>query len=379
MLIETLTYNNIWHYDTDMTIPPSSDYASIVFIFGNRETLKQPEIYHEMKELYPHADIVGCSTSGNISNGQLSHAPMVATAVHFEKGLIRLGIKDFTRDDNLVNVSEEVVNQLPLEGLKHIFLLADGLQMNGSSLAMGVNWAVNHTISITGGLAGDGMEFEETWVIANDVAKQGRVVAIGFYGESLHISSGCYSGWSEFGIYRRITNSVGNIVYEIDHQPALDLYKKYLGEYAQELPESGLRFPFNVKKTKDSVAVIRSVLAINEEDKSLIFAGDVNEGSYARLMKTDIDGLIDGSSIAGNQIEKFNKKNALGLVVSCIGRRVILNQLVDEEIESIANILGENVQLTGFYSYGELAPHSDTILSCQLHNQTMTLTVLYEE
>lgn len=377
MIIETLTYYNRWKHDNQQQI--HSTQSTLIFIFGQREALKQAKIYHEMKELYPNADIVGCSSGGNISQGQLSHAQMVATVVHFDQGSAQLSIKDFTAQDDLVNVSEELIDQLPREGLKHVFLLSDGLNMNGSSLAQGANRAVNHLIPITGGLAGDGTAFEETWVIANDVAKQNRVVAIGFYGKSLQVSSGCSAGWDEFGIYRRITKSIGNIVYEIDHQPALDLYKKYLGEYANELPESGLRFPFNVKKSMESDAVIRSVLAINEEERSLIFAGDVEEGTYARLMKTDIDGLIDGAENAALHIKQSNTKNALGLVVSCVGRRVVLNQLTDEEIESMGDILGENVALTGFYSYGELAPHSDEILSCKLHNQTMTLTVIYEE
>lgn len=378
MITETLSYSTCWKYDNEEQ-KISSTEATLIFIFGDRKILKEAKLYHEMRKLYPNTDIVGCTSSGNILGSQLSQAHVVATVVQFEHASVELAIKDFTREDDLLKVSEELINQLPSEGLKHIFLLSDGLNMNGSSLVKGMNRALNHSISITGGLAADGTAFEETLVIANDIAKENRLVAIGFYGEGLCISSGCYAGWEEFGIYRRITKAKGNIVYEIDHQPALELYKKYLGEYAHELPHSGLRFPFNVKKTVESDAVIRSVLAINEEDKSLIFAGDVSEGAYARLMKTDIDGLIDGAELAARQIKQSNEKSALGLVVSCVGRRVILNQLSDEELESLSEILGESVQLTGFYSYGELAPHSDEVLSCRLHNQTMTLTVIYED
>lgn len=377
MLTKTLIYDNRWKTsDENETILKE---ASIVFIFGNREDIKEPKIYKEIRALFPDADIVGCSSSGNIIDGALSEASVVATAVYFEKGTVQLSVQDFTPEDNVSAMAEKIIHGLPSEGLKHVFLLSDGLNINGSCLAKGANSALKGDIAMTGGLAGDGTDFEETWVIANDVAKQNRLVAIGFYGESLHISSGCFAGWDEFGIYRRITKSEGNVVYEIDNQPALDLYKKYLGTYANELPGSGLRFPFNVKKDENTDAVIRSILAVNEEEKSLFFAGDVEEGSYARLMKTDIDGLIDGSEVAASRIKQFNDKPALGLVVSCVGRRVILNQLTDEEIEAISDILGENVALTGFYSYGELAPHSNEILSCRLHNQTMTLTTIYEE
>lgn len=377
MKIETLNYKDKqWQIDENILEKNKTD---IVLIFGNRNVIKTEESYLELKKIYPNADIVGCSSSGNILGESIVKSSLVGTAISFDKGYVKTSIKDFLFSDDPYIVSQELVEALPKENLQHIFLLSDGLNMNGSMLAKGANSLLDTNISITGGLAADGMDFEETWVVANGVARQNRMVAIGFYGESLHVSSGCYAGWEEFGIYRHITKSEGNIVYEIDNQPALDLYKKYLGEYAKDLPNSGLEFPFNVKETRDSPAIIRSVLAINEEEKTLIFAGDVPEGSYARLMKADIDGLIDGSETAAKSIVKHNKKDALALVVSCVGRRVVLNQLTDEELEVVGDTLGENVHLTGFYSYGELAPHSNELLSCELHNQTMTLTAIYED
>ncbi|KIM09948.1 MAG: hypothetical protein KU29_01480 [Sulfurovum sp. FS06-10] len=379
MLTETLTYYNEWQYNNEQKIPLGK--ANLVFIFGDRKVFKEAKAYEEIKTLYPNAHIVGCTSSGNILNAQVSDALMVATAVQFEHGYVEVSIQDFTSEDDLIHISNELLLALPQEGLKHVFLLSDGLNMNGTSLAQGANNAMNHKMPITGGLAGDGTDFEQTWIMADDVARQNRVVAIGFYGEKLSISSGCYAGWDEFGILRRITKSEGNIVYEIDNQPALDLYKKYLGEYARDLPEAGLQFPFKVTKDThpDSEALIHSVLGIDEEIKSVIFAGDVPQGSYVKLMKTNIDGLIDGSEMAAGMINQANESDALGLVVSCVGRRLVLKQLTDEELEVIGDTLGENVQLTGFYSYGEFAPYSDELLSCRLHNQTMTLTVIYEE
>lgn len=377
MTIERLKYiNEQWEIEENELNNKPTD---IVFAFGDRDTIKKADIYEKLKILYPKADIVGCSSSGNILGDSISDAPIVATAISFDKGRVEISVEDFSDTDNQCKASYQLIENLPKENLQHIFILSDGLNMNGSFLAKGANQAVTSGVTITGGLAGDGIDFEETWVIANDIASQNRMVAVGFYGESFHISSGCYAGWEEFGIYRRITKSINNIVYEIDGKPALDLYKKYLGEYAENLSANGLRFPFNIKKENEDYAVIRSVLSVDEDKKALIFAGDVPNGSFARLMKSDIDGLIDGSEMAASNIKQYNTKTALGLVVSCIGRRVILNQLSYEELESIADILGDNVELTGFYSYGELAPYSDKVLSCQLHNQTMTLTVIYED
>jgi len=279
----------------------------------------------------------------------------------------------------LVDISQKLIEELPKEGLKHIFILADGLRTNGSSLAIGANRAYDGMLPITGGLAGDDNRFEETWIIADDIPRQGRIAAVGFYGDTISVSSACYAGWDEFGITRRITRSKGNIVYEIDHQPALTLYKKYLGEFANQLPSSALRFPLSIKASEEDRPIIRSIMAIDESNQSLTFAGDVPEGSFARLMKTDIDGLIDGLKSVAQKMRQDNSLDALGLVVSCVGRRVVLDQLTDEELETIHEAVGEHVQLAGFYSYGELAPYSDTLQTCQLHNQTMTITVIYED
>ncbi|CAA6816507.1 MAG: FIG00656238: hypothetical protein [uncultured Sulfurovum sp.] len=377
MTIDTLIYEDTqWNIEDNIVDKNSTD---IVFLFGDRETIKAKEYLAFLQERYPNAELIGCSSSGNILGEEISLAPLVGTAVSLDNGYVKVSTNIFTEEDEQKMMTKALVEGLPTEDLKHVFVLSDGLNMNGSSLAEGINEAVKNKVSSTGGLAGDGTNFEETWVIANGEVSQKRVVAVGFYGEGVVVESGCYAGWDEFGVFRKITKSTNNIVYEIDGEPALDLYKKYLGIYAKDLPGSALDFPMNIKKNDTDEAIIRTILGVDEEAKSLTFAGDVPEGYLARLMKTNIDGLIDGSEMAARQIKKINDKSALGLVVSCVGRRLVLKQLTDEELESIAETLGDNVQLVGFYSYGELAPFSSELSSCSLHNQTMTLTVIYEE
>lgn len=351
--------------------------ATIVFIFGDTRTFKQPEYFHQLKAKYSNAQIIGCSSSGNILGAEVADAPLIATAIMLEKAYIKVNAIDIKENENIETISGELINKLYNDDLKHIFILSDGLLINGSELVRGVNKVTK--VPISGGMAGDGDRFEETWVIANSEPSQEKIVAVGFYGDSLTISSGCQGGWSEFGAERLITRSEGNILYEIDHEPALDLYKKYLGDYAKDLPNSGLRFPLSIKLNPNDPETIRTLLAISEEDKSITFAGDVPEGFTARLMKPNIDILIDGAGKAAEEINQRNDEQALGLVVSCVGRKIIMNQLVDEELESIEDVLGKNVNLTGFYSYGEISPFEKHQTTCQLHNQTMTLTVIYED
>lgn len=353
--------------------------ADIVFTFGETESIKQASTYDKLKKLYPSASIVGCSSSGNVMGSEVSGADAVASAVQFSSAKIQTSIVDFETNDDLESLSLQLINQLEQSAdLKHIFVLSDGLNINGSELVKGINKVAS--VPVTGGLSGDGDRFAETWVIANDAAKQKRLVAIGFYGESLNVSSGCFGGWTSFGTFRTITKSEANVVYEIDGEPALDLYKTYLGEAAERLPSAGLRFPLSIRKDDKDTEVIRTLLAVDEEKKSITFAGDVPEGYSARLMKTDIDKLIDGAGFAAENIQQSNQKSALCLVVSCVGRKLVLSQLVDEELEAVEEELGNQAQLIGFYSYGEIAPFKEEIVhSCQLHNQTMTLTAVFED
>lgn len=377
MIIESLYYDNEkWQFENEC-IEIKED-VDLVMAFGDTDVFEEAEHYKYLRSLYPNAEIIGSSSSGNVLGAQISQKSIVATAINFSKSHLKVNVIDFDSNDDLEVISRELVSNLPNEDLKSIFIISDGLNMNGSTLAQGVNLEKKN-ILITGGLAGDDARFEKTLIMANDVPKSKRVVAIGFYGKDIHVSSGCYAGWEEFGVERIITKSSANVVYEIDNEPALSLYKKYLGDEAKNLPGSGLRFPLNIKASEDAKSTTRTLLAVDEEDQSLTFAGDVPEGSLAKLMKSDIDGLIDGSGIAAERIQKTNSAIALGLVVSCVGRKLVMNDLVDEELEIIEDVVGTNVHLTGFYSYGELAPFSDEIGNCQLHNQTMTLTVIYED
>jgi hypothetical protein len=177
-----------------------------------------------------------------------------------------------------------------------------------------------------------------------------------------------------------VTRSKGNILYELDGQCALDLYKKYLGPQAEGLPATGLFFPLNIRIGSGNIELVRTILGINEKEKSMIFAGDVPEGAYARLMKANHDRLVDGAIKAARMsCETVGCTSPdLAILISCIGRRLVLRQRTDEEIEEVSNIFGAKTALTGFYSYGEICP-PNSVEKSELHNQTMTITTLLEK
>ncbi len=376
MYIDTLHFTGESWTPIAQEIPDKSA-VDIVFLFGESDTLKHEANYSEILSLYPGAQVVGASSSGNIMGPEISGESIVATAVKFEKCSVAVSSVDINENDDLEKLSQTLIERLPQQHLKHVFVMSDGLNVNGSNLTRGLNH-INSLFTISGGMAGDGQRFQETWVVHKGHSCQNQIVAVGFYGDDLTVSTGCYAGWSSFGAERLVTRSQGNILYELDGRPALDLYKEYLGDFASDLPYSGMRFPLNIKADQDSPEVIRTLLAIDEQARSITFAGDVPQGYIARLMKPDLDVLIEGAEKAAQDIRQVKDRRGLALVVSCVGRRAVMQELAEEELDAISETLGDKVQLTGFYSYGEIAPMQGDAMYCQLHNQTMTLTTLYE-
>ena len=351
--------------------------AQLLLVFSDPDCLADPAPLKELQQRFPNARLVGGSTAGNVLGTTVSDNDIVATAVYLEKGRIRVLTADIENPADLRATTTRLADELQAEDLKHILLFCDGLKFNGSDVAMAVN--ASSKISATGGLMADKERFAKTRVVSDTSARENRLVLVGLYGSQLSVRSGCDSGWGEFGIDRVITRSKGNVVYEIDGQPALELYKTYLGKLAAELPSSGLRFPLSIRSTKEGPALIRTLLAVDEQSQSLVFAGDVPEGAISLLMKGKIDDLIGGARSAGSQaMESGARGPSLAVLISCVGRRLVMDQLTEEELDAVDDALQQTAWLTGFYSYGELAPHRSELLQCQLHNQTMTITLIAE-
>lgn len=347
----------------------------IVFVFANIDTLKAYKHSKLLKQRYPNASIVGCSTAGNILDATVDAYDAVASAVSFEHGYVQIA-KKHLHAEHISEDTHDLVDSFEKQNLKHIFLLSPGL-INGSDIVNGID--IDESITISGGLAGDAYKFENTNLFADEEEGENLLIAIGFYGASLHVSIGCNTGWNEFGAARTVTKSLKNCVYEIDGKPAIELYEKYLGDKINELPNSALRFPLSVKEhIDDKNEVIMVMMGINP-DKSLVYAGDIQEGSVIRLMKTNVSNLLEGAALSAKGVEKYNDKPSLSLAVSCSARRSVLKQFSDEELDIINTILPENTEVIGFYSYGEIAPFSNELSKSLLHNQTMTITTIYED
>lgn len=353
---------------------------NLAFLFGARSLLKQGKAVEDLRGWLPGASLIGCSTSGEIIGDQVTDGSLVATVVSFNDTRSRTAALRISEAASSYDVGQRLAQSLNEPSLRHVFVLSDGLKVNGSDLARGIASGLTEGVSVTGGLSGDGNDFAETWVIANDEGGAHMVAAVGLYGDRLRVGYGSLGGWQPFGPVREITRAEGNILYELDGQSALDLYKMYLGVHAEQLPVSALLFPLMVSAADAGQGVVRTILSVDEEAKSMTFAGDIPQDGTAQFMKTNVDNLVDGATAAAEaSLEGLSERSPdLALLVSCVGRKLVMKQRTEDEIEAVRGVFGTRTKLAGFYSYGELCPFGRGD-ECRLHNQTMTITALAEE
>jgi len=351
--------------------------AQLLLAFGDTARLAGDEVFAALRQAYPLAEIVGCSGAGEIYGSSVSDESLVVSALHFEHTAVRLATATIVEMAESYSAGQSMAQALLGDGLSHVLVFSDGLSVNGSELVRGFRSELPAGVELTGGLAGDGERFQRTLVFADAPASEKTLVAVGFYGSRLAVGYGSVGGWDTFGPERLITRSAGNVLFDLDGKPALELYKRYLGEHAAGLPATGLLFPLLLRS--ENGGVVRTILGVNEAEQSLTFAGDMPEGRHARLMKANFDRLVDGAVAAAEvSLEGQGGRAAqFALLISCVGRKLVLKQRIDEEVLGIRQILGNQLPFAGFYSYGEISPHHSGT-PCQLHNQTMSITTLGE-
>ncbi|HEV7380756.1 MAG TPA: FIST N-terminal domain-containing protein [Dyadobacter sp.] len=366
-------------YTSETSSISLSAEPDIIFVFGNRELLETNSVIARLRSRYPNAIFSGCSTAGEIAGESVNDNTIVITGIQFEKTKITSSLVTLQEVEfDSFAAGQKLVSQLPSQGLTHVFVVSDGLHVNGTDLVNGMREVLDAHVTITGGLAADGSHFIKTVIVEPDgtIATE-SVAAIGFYGDAISIGFGSRGGWDSFGLDRLVTRSTDNILYEIDGQPALDLYKSFLGDQAKQLPASGLLFPLSMRDSENKAPVVRTILGVNEEHKSLTFAGDIPQESFVRLMKANNDRLINGAEeAAAAALDSRESAPEFALLVSCVGRKLVLKQITEEEVECVSEVLGKPA-IAGFYSYGELAPFNKNT-QCELHNQTMTVTTFRE-
>ena len=361
--------------------PALDSPATLVLAFGSTGALDDPAPLDALGAAFPQSAILGCSSAGEIHGAEVADDSLSVAIVRFDSTTLKQASIVVRSMDDSRNVGSQLAATLRRDDLAAVFVLSDGLLVNGSELIAGLAEGLPPGVVITGGLAGDGDRFQRTWVIHERRPVSGMVTAVGLYGSMVQVGHGSKGGWDIFGPERIVTRSSANVLFELDGKPALALYKTYLGELASGLPGTGLLFPLALRRnSSDDDPVVRTLLAVDEGAQSLVFAGNVPEGSLVRLMKANLDRLVDGAAGAALMTRASVSAEATGptlcIAISCVGRRLVLGERTDDELESALELLPPGTRQVGFYSYGELSPGASG--RCDLHNQTMTLTTIRE-
>lgn len=357
--------------------PPLDSDSTLLLAFGSPKHETCAKALAELVAAYPAAQVMGCSTAGEIVAQSIHDESLAVAVCKFDRTRLRSTSVPIRATSDSQEVGRVIAQGLLEPDLRGLFVLSDGLLVNGSELVKGLGDVLSPQVVVTGGLAGDGDRFQKTWVLANKNMASGWISAVGFYGDALVMGHGSKGGWDAFGPERVVTRSSGNVLYEIDGTSALGLYKRYLGDLATGLPANALLFPLKLRRHKfDETKLVRTILSIDEKAESMTFAGDIPQGSLVRFMRASLDRLVDGAVEAAQQVNARVSGAELAIAISCVGRRLVLGDRAEEEVEAVHDKLRGHGHLIGFYSYGEIAPYLQG--RCELHNQTMTLTTFAE-
>lgn len=355
--------------------------ADFVLYFGSREAIADGTPLDALVDRYPGAEVVGCTTGGEIRGDDAYDGTIVAVAVELSSSRAKVAKCDVEGVAGSWATGRALGASLAGPDLRAVVLLSDGTRVNGSELLRGLREALAADVTVVGGLAGDGDRFEATAVGVGPRPSPGTCAALGLYGSALRVSTGTANGWEPFGPERVVTRSFENVLHELDGEPALDLYERYLGPEAALLPASALSYPLALRREEHGDgALVRAIIGVNEIDRTMTFAGDMPQGSIVRLMRGSIPSLVEGAGRAARVCTEARgaPRAGLALLVSCIGRKLAMGQHVTDEVEAVASLLGSPFPTIGFHSYGEISPPTPGALP-ELHNQSMTVMLLGEE
>ncbi len=379
MEVMTIQYNKAQGWS--QAFPNWNSDKTLVIVFGASSFKRVLEPFEQLSEAFSKSHIIGCSTAGEIFDTTVSDDTLSVAIIRFANTRLKLmTVNCFSGSASYIS-GHSISQMATAPDLRGLFILSDGITVNGSELVAGMNMVLPPSVVVTGGLAGDGTRFGETWGIKDGKPQSGFITAVGFYGESIQMRHGSKGGWDAYGPQMKVTSAYGNRLYSLEGKSALSLYKSCLGPQAAELPASALLFPLAIREKPDAEkVVVRTILSIDDKDEAMIFAGDIRKGQYVQFMRANFDHLIAGASEAAALIGDNHSEQGdqtLSVAISCVGRRLVLKDRSGDELQATLDVLPRGVRQIGFYSYGEISPYASG--HCDLHNQTMTLTTFSEQ
>lgn len=324
-------------------------------------------------------NLLGCTTDGEISSEGLSSGSAVLVGIVTDRIDFHLSaVENLSR--NCESAGRKLALGLP-KSTRYLQLFSDGITGNGCAILRGISSVFGEDLPVSGGTAGDDGRFVQTWQFAGSRMLTDAAVAVGFSGD-FQLGIGLKSGWTSIGLTKTVTASSGNKLFELNGEPALKVYERFLGKYAHKLPSIGVEYPLGLIRLGEHMgetdySLLRATMSVNREEGSITFAGEIPEGAEVSLTCGDIASVLHASEEAARLAlsDLGDARVAMIFCYSCMARKIVLGSRTGEEIALIRQAIGLHLPIAGFYTYGEYSPmrcHSASFL----HNETATVSVI---
>lgn len=323
--------------------------------------------------------LIGCTTAGEISNSGLSInsavlGGIVSDTLNFQIVTVQGLEKDSVAAGRHLAAS---FSSAP----RYLQVFSDGLTGNGCAILRGIADVLGVNVPVSGGAAGDNGNFVKTFQFGRDRIYSDAICGIGFYGD-FKLGTGVKSGWAPIGLAKQVTRARGKTVYELNGEPALNVFERFLGQHAEKLPAIGVEYPlgftsFLEGSDEQGQYVLRATMSVDRKERSITFAGEIPEGAMVNMTCGDKTSILKAAEAAAREARCAIGDTPPKVVFcySCMARKIVLGRRTEGEIEQVQAQFGPQIPIIGFYTYGEFSPVGPVAPS-HLHNETITLSVL---
>ena len=366
----------------------------VLFIFSAM-LYNHKELLNGIQSVTGEIPLVGGTTAGEIDSSGFSSQSVTIMAMSSDNLDFVTGIgQDMSKDEKACSKSltKDLASKTELSKASSLLIFPNGMGGDGIKMIEGLQEELGQDFEIVGGYLGDDERFEQTYQYYNGKVYKDAIPGVLLCNKQNGYKTGIgvRSGFEPIGNRFYCSAAEGNVVKQFDGESALDLYKEFLGEErAQRLPGIALEYPFGLIDEKVSIGdkeyfQLRCGLAVDHDKGTISLAASIPEGSAITLTTASRNDIIKGAEQAAQQaLESLEgaKPKAI-MMFSCVGRKLVLGRRTQEEIDAVKNVLGKDVPIIGFYTYGEIGPIDklkNDLKATKFHNETVVLWALGEK
>jgi hypothetical protein len=367
----------------------------ILIVFASPKFV-HPELLEGITKIFGDVPMVGGTTAGEISSNGFSTDSVVIMAIISEELEFCTAISEhmsINEKQCARTLAETLKETVTFDNALSLIVFPNGMGGDGVKVITGLNEILNNTVEIVGGCCGDDENFTNSFQYCDGKVYEDAIAGLLIKGDSSKFKTGIgvRSGFESIGNKMYCTASEGNVLKQIDNEPALDIYTELLGEErSKRFPEVCLEYPFGLideeisffsGETEQKYFQLRCGFSVDYSEKTITLSGSVPDGSALTLTTGTRNDLIDGAKQAVQQASTCltGCEPVLLIIFSCVGRKVVLGRRVVEETLTVNSVFGNTVPGIGFYTYGEIGPINKlekSLSATKFHNETFVIWAL---